>query len=101
MIKIEENLLENINNLVKETFNDTNKMKDFLETLSLMCNISYSNILILKSQRQDISLIISKNDVEKHKYKVKENENPLKKVARIRDKNNQYKYITQEVYDIS
>ena len=76
-------------------------MKDFLETLSLMCNISYSNILILKSQRQDISLIISKNDVEKHKYEVKENENPLKKVARIKDKNNQYKYITQEVYDIS
>lgn len=79
MIKIEENLLENINNLVKETFNDTNKMKGFLETLSLMYNISYSNILILKSQRQDISLIISKNDVEKHKYEVKENENPLKK----------------------
>lgn len=101
MIKIEENLLENINNLVKETFNDTNKMKDFLETLSLMYNISYSNILILKSQRQDISFIISKNDVEKHKYEVKENENPLKKVARIKDKNKQYKYITQEVYDIS
>ena len=95
MIKIEENLLENINNLVKETFNDTNKMKDFLETLSLMYNISYSNILILKSQRQDISFIISKNDVEKHKYEVKENENPLKKVARIKDKNKQYKYITQ------
>ena len=49
-------------------------MKDFLITLSKMYNTSYSNILLLKSQRKDINQNLNKDTKQKYKINVKNNE---------------------------
>lgn len=94
-----EKLLENIDNLAKETFENKEKLKDFLISLSKMYNISSSNILLLKSQKEDVSHIFSKKDLEKLRINIKENEKPLKVIKRVK-KENGYKFITDEVFDI-
>lgn len=94
-----EKLLENIDNLAKETFENKEKLKDFLISLSKMYNISSSNILLLKSQKEDVSHIFSKKDLEKLRINIKENEKPLKVIKRVK-KENGYEFITDEVFDI-
>ena len=87
MIAIEEDvqkLIESTDIMAKETFEDSKKMREFLKTLSNMYNTSYSNILLLKSQRDDINFITSKEEFEKYKYNVKEGEKPLKIIKRIK-----------------
>lgn len=95
-----EKMLENADNLAKETFESKEKLKSFLISLSKMYNISSSNILLLKSQKEDVSRIFSKSDIEKLKIKIKEAEEPLKIVKRIK-KENGYEFIIDEVWDIS
>lgn len=67
-------LLDSTDKLAKETFEDTNKMREFLKTLSSMYNTSYNNILLLKEQRENINFIASKEELQKYKYNVKEGE---------------------------
>lgn len=86
--------------MARELFEDTEKMKDFLITLSKMYNTSYSNILLLKSQRKDISQILNKDTIQKYKLNVKDNEKPLKIIKRIKLEN-EVKFKIDEVYDIS
>ena len=73
--------------MARELFEDIEKMKDFLITLSNMYNTSYSNILLLKSQRKDISQILNKDTIQKYKINVKNNEKPLKIIKRIKLEN--------------
>ena len=86
--------------MARELFEDTEKMKEFLITLSKMYNTSYSNILLLKSQRKDISQILNKDTIQKYKINVKNNEKPLKIIKRIKLEN-EVKFKSDEVYDIS
>ena len=86
--------------MARELFENTEKMKEFLITLSKMYNTSYSNILLLKSQRKDISQILNKDTIQKYKLNVKDNEKPLKIIKRIKLEN-EVKFKTDEVYDIS
>lgn len=86
--------------MARELFEDTEKMKEFLITLSKMYNTSYSNILLLKSQRKDISKILNKDTIQKYKINVKNNEKPLKIIKRIKLEN-EVKFKIDEVYDIS
>ena len=75
MITIEEDvqkLIESTDIMAKETFEDSKKMREFLKTLSDMYNTSYNNILLLKSQRENINFVASKEDFEKYKYNIKE-----------------------------
>ena len=58
--------------MAKETFEDSKKMREFLKILSDMYNTSYNNILLLKSQRENINFVASKEDFKKYKYNVKE-----------------------------
>lgn len=75
-------------------------MREFLKTLSNMYNTSYSNILLLKSQREDINFIASKEEFEKYKYHVKDGEKPLKIIKRIKTEEGA-KFKVSEVFDIS
>ena len=86
--------------MARELFENTEKMKDFLITLSKMYNTSYSNILLLKSQRKDISQILNRDTIQKYKLNVKDNEKPLKIIKRIKLEN-EVKFKIDEVYDIS
>lgn len=86
--------------MARELFEDIEKMKEFLITLSKMYNTSYSNILLLKSQRKDISQILNKDTIQKYKINVKNNEKPLKIIKRIKLEN-EVKFKSDEVYDIS
>ena len=94
-------ILKNLEELIQETFSDPQKMRSFLATQSKMYDTSYSNVLILKSQKENVSKIFSKEEVENNNYKVKDGELPLNKIARVKDENGKYQYITKEVYDIS
>ena len=94
-------ILKNLEELIQETFSDPQKMRSFLATQSKMYDTSYSNVLILKSQKENVSKIFSKEEVENNKYKIKDGELPLNKIARVKDENGKYQYITKEVYDIS
>ena len=103
MIIIEDEVQELIDStdaLAKETFEDTKKMRGFLKTLSDMYNTSYNNILLLKSQRQDINFVASKEDFKKYKYNVKDGEIPLKIIKRIKTEEGA-KFKIAEVFDIS
>lgn len=103
MVVIEDEVQELINStdtLAKETFEDSKKMRDFLKTLSDMYNTSYSNILILKSQREDINFVASKEDFEKYKYHVKDEEKPLQIIKRFKTEEG-VKFKVAEVFDIS
>ena len=75
-------------------------MKEFLITLSNMYNISFSNILLLKSQRDNVNFVASKEDFEKCKYNIKNEEIPLKIIKRVKtDEGAKFKIV--EVFDIS
>lgn len=103
MIAIEEDvqkLIESTDVMAKETFEDSKKMREFLKTLSDMYNTSYNNILLLKSQRENINFVTSKEDFEKYKYNVKEREKPLKIIKRIKTEEG-VKFKVAEVFDIS
>ena len=103
MIDIEDKVQElmvSTNKLAKEIFENQTKMKEFLKTLSNMYNTSYNNILLLKSQRDEISFIASKEDFEKQKYNVNEGEKPLKIIKRIKVED-EVKFKVAEVFDIS
>lgn len=103
MIDIEDKVQElmvSTNKLAKEIFENPTKMKEFLKTLSNMYNTSYNNILLLKSQRDEISFIASKEDFEKQKYNVNEEEKPLKIIKRIKVED-EVKFKVAEVFDIS
>lgn len=94
-------ILEFLEELIPDTFSDPQKMRNFLITQSKMYSTSYSNVLILKSQNESVSKIFSKEDIENNNYKIKKGEKPLDKIARVKDENGKYKYITKKVYDIS
>ena len=103
MIAIEEDvqkLIDSTDIMAKETFEDSKKMREFLKTLSDMYNTSYNNILLLKSQRENINFVASKEDFEKYKYNVKEGEKPLKIIKRIKTEEG-VKFKVAEVFDIS
>ena len=103
MIAIEEDvqkLIDSTDIMAKETFEDSKKMREFLKTLSNMYNTSYSNILLLKSQRDDINFITSKEEFEKYKCHVKDGEKPLKIIKRIKTEEG-VKFKVAEVFDIS
>lgn len=70
-------MLESTDHLGKETFESQEKLKSFLLTLSKMYNTSYSNILLLKNQRDNVSFVADKEKMEKYKFHVKDNEDPL------------------------
>lgn len=93
-------MLESTDHLAKETFESQEKLKSFLLTLSKMYNTSYSNILLLKNQRDNVSFVADKEKMEKYKFHVKDNENPLKLIKRIKIEN-EVKFKIDEVYDIS
>lgn len=94
-------ILENLEGLIQDTFSDPQKMRDFLSTQATMYDMSYSNVLVLKAQRENVSKIIPKEVVENNNYKIKDGEQPLNKIARVKGEDNKFKYITKEVYDIS
>lgn len=94
-------ILKNLEELIQETFSDPQKMRSFLTKQSKMYDASYSNVLILKSQKENVSKIFSKEEVENNHYQIKDREMPLNKIARVKDENGKYHYITKEVYDIS
>ena len=94
-------ILENLEELIQEIFSDPQKMRSFLTTQSKMYDTSYSNVLILKSQKENVSKIFSKEEVENNNYKIKDGELPLNKIVRVKDEEGKYKYITKEVYDIN
>ena len=94
-------ILKNLEELIQEIFSDPQKMRNFLIKQSKMYDTSYSNVLILKSQKENVSKIFSKEEVENNKYKIKDGEMPLNKISRVKDENGKYQYITKEVYDIS
>lgn len=103
MVVIEDEVQELINStdtLARETFEDSKKMRDFLKALSDMYNTSYNNILLLKSQREDINFVASKEDFEKYKYHVKEEEKPLQIIKRLKTEEG-VKFKVAEVFDIS
>lgn len=75
-------------------------MKGFLLTLSKMYNTSYSNILLLRNQRENVSFVIDKATIEKYRYNVKEGEEPLKVIKRVKI-GDEVKFKVAEVYDIS
>lgn len=102
MIDIEEaqELLNQTDELAKEVFESQEKMRSFLLTLSKMYNTSYSNILLLKNQREDISFVANKERLEKYKYKVKDGEVSLKVIKRIKTEEG-VKFKVDEVFDIS
>ena len=94
-------ILKNLEELIQETFSGPQKMRSFLATQSKMYDTSYSNVLILKSQKENVSKIFSKEEVENNNYKIKDGEMPLTKIARVKDENGKYQYITKEVYNVS
>ena len=94
-------ILENLEGLIQETFSDPQKMRDFLSTQATMYDMSYSNVLVLKSQRENVSKIIPKEVVENNNYKIKDGEQALNKIARVKGEDGKFKYVTKEVYDIS
>ena len=93
-------ILENLEGLIQDTFSDPQKMRDFLSTQATMYDMSYSNVLVLKSQRENVSKIIPKEVVENN-YKIKDGEQALNKIARVKGEDGKFKYVTKEVYDIS
>lgn len=95
-----QELIDSTEIMAKETFEDSKKMREFLKTLSSMYNTSYNNILLLKSQREDISFIASEDDFKKYKYNLKEGEKPLKMIKRIKTED-RVKFKVVEVFDIS
>ncbi len=103
MIHIEDGvqeLIDSTDDLVKSLFESQDKMKDFLLTLSQMYNTSYSNILLLKNKRKDISFVANKETMEKYKFHIKDKEEPLKIIKRIKAAD-EIKFKIDEVYDIS
>lgn len=102
MIGIDETreTLDSTENLARELFESQEKMKSFLITLSKMYNTSYSNILLLKSKRDDISFVAPKEKMEKYNFHIKDGEEPLKIIKRIK-RDNEVKFVAEEVFDIS
>lgn len=95
-----QELINSTNEMAQETFENPSKMRDFLKTLATMYNTSYNNILLLKSQRDNVSFIATKEEYQKYKYKIKDDEKPLEIIKRIKI-NNDVKFKVVEVYDIS
>lgn len=65
-----------------------------------MYNTSYSNILLLKAQREDINFVASKEYFEKYQYHIQDGENPLEIIKRIKTEEGA-KFKVAEVFDIS
>ena len=65
-----------------------------------MYNTSYSNILLLQAQIEDVSFVANKETMEKHKIHVIDGEYPLKIIKRIKVEND-VKFKIDEVYEIS
>lgn len=92
--------MQKTDKLAKETFEEPRKLRKFLKTLSKIYNTSYNNILLLISQKEDINFIASRDEFSKYKYNIRNGENPLKVIARIKtDKGINFKI--EEVFDIS
>ena len=69
MINIDDRaqeLINSTNEMAQETFENPSKMRDFLKTLATMYNTSYNNILLLKSQRDNVSFIATKEEYQKY-----------------------------------
>lgn len=81
-------------------FEQPKKMKDFLTTVSKMYNISYSNILLLKSQRENISFVVDRTTLEENKFNIKDSEKPLQLIRRIIE-SGEARFEIKEVFDIS
>ena len=95
-----QELIDSTDNLAKSLFENQKKMRDFLLTMSKMYNTSYNNILLLKNQREDISFVADKATMEKCKFHVKDEEEPLEIIKRIKVEN-EVKFKIDKVYDIS
>lgn len=65
-----------------------------------MYNTSYSNILLLKNQKEDVSFVANKKTMEECNFHIKNDENPLKIIKRVKTAEG-IQFITDEVYDIS
>lgn len=92
--------METAEKLTKELFESPEKMKSFLITLSRMYNVSYSNILILKNQKENISFVADRDLFEKNNFKIKDGERPLKVIKRIKTEEG-IKFKVGEVFDIA
>lgn len=95
-----EEYLELTDCLSKETFESQEKMRSFLLTLSKMYNTSYSNILLLKYQKEEVSLIMDRDEISKYGFTIKEKEEPLKVIKRVKTED-EVKFVLSEVFDIS
>lgn len=93
-------LVKKSEELTREVFSDINKMRDFLQTLSKMYNTSFRNVLLLKSQKQDVTYVAEREIFEANGYKIKDEEQPLKYIKPIRIYN-ELKFKITEVFDIS
>lgn len=93
-------LIESTDGLAREVFESQEKMRKFLITLSKMYNVSYSNILLIMNQREDVSFLATKEELEKYKYHIKDEEKPLKVIKRVKAED-EIKFIVEEVFDIS
>ena len=67
-------ILQNLEKMIQETFSDPKKIRSLLSTQAKMYDMSYSNVLILKSQKDNVSRIISKEEVENNNYIIKDRE---------------------------
>lgn len=75
-------------------------MREFLVTLSRMYNTSYSNILLLKNQKENVSFVVDKESMKKYKLHLKEGEEPLKAIKRIQI-DGKVNFKIGEVFDVS
>ena len=66
-----QELINSTNEMAQETFENPSKMRDFLKTLATMYNTSYNNILLLKSQRDNVSFIATKEEYQNINIKLK------------------------------
>ena len=85
MINIEEKVQELINStdkIAKEIFENPNKMRDFLKTLAKMYNTSYNNILLLKSQKENVSFVATKEEYQKYLWNYSRIAKELKNIVK-------------------
>lgn len=75
-------------------------MREFLVTLSRLYNTSYSNILLLKNQKENVSFIVDKETMKKYKLHLREGEEPLKAIKRLQV-DGKVNFKIGEVFDIS
>lgn len=93
-------MLDSTNELAKSLFDSTENMKNFLLLLSKMYNTSYSNLLLLKAQKNGVSFVADKETMKKCNFHIKDGEEPLKVIKRIKI-NDEVKFKIDKIYDIS